>query len=130
MLDSFAIPETNTQPDKTASLLSKARSGERITFEEALFLYHHAPFLKLGEAAHHVNLKKNGERVAYLIDGNINYTNICNVVCKFCAFYRPHRHKEAWTLSQDELDQKIEMLISEGATQVLLRHGLNNMRRG
>lgn len=109
----------------SAAILSKVLDGNRLSFAEALDLYRNAPFLALGKAANAVSERKNSKRAAYLIDGNINYTNICNVVCRFCAFYRKEGHKEAWELTREKLDHKIGHLVSQGATQVLLQGGLH-----
>lgn len=99
--------------------------GSRLTPEAAVGLYREMPFLQLGKLANTLAMQKNGDRVSYLVDGNVNYTNVCNVVCRFCAFYRKDGHREAWELSRDQLDHKIGHLIEQGASQVLLQGGLH-----
>ena len=61
--------------------------------------------------------------VTYIVDRNINYTNVCNVYCKFCAFYRTERDQDHYVLSSDQIDQKLEELAAEGGVQVLLQGG-------
>jgi cyclic dehypoxanthinyl futalosine synthase len=66
---------------------------------------------------------RGNEVVTYIIDRNINYTNICNVYCKFCAFYRTEKDADAYTISLDEIDRKIEETIAQGGTQILMQGG-------
>ncbi|MBI2340477.1 MAG: dehypoxanthine futalosine cyclase, partial [Deltaproteobacteria bacterium] len=88
----------------------------RITLKEALDLAHNADFLTLGRRAREIAVKKNGKRAAYLIDRNINYTNVCTARCNFCAFYRPTtHHKESYNLTYAEIDQKIEEAVKMGS---------------
>ena len=109
------------------SLAQKILAGERISSEEALFLYEHESLLQLGVLA---NFRRQaavpGSTVTFLIDRNINYTNVCNTDCTFCGFYRPTpEHPEAYTLSKDELQHKIEEALALGATRILLQGGHN-----
>ena len=70
-------------------LTDKIRAGGRVTVDEALEIYHHAPLPLLGELADRIRAKKHPERVVtYIIDRNVNYTNVCVARCNFCAFYR------------------------------------------
>ena len=72
--------------------------GSRLTPEEAVILYRDAPLHELRIAANSCRVKMNGDReVTYLIDRNINYTNICTINCQFCSFYRPPGHDETYT---------------------------------
>jgi cyclic dehypoxanthinyl futalosine synthase len=112
------------------SLLEKAWAGERLNPEEALRLSV-LPLEELGAMAdRRRQLAKAGaycgrgnEIVTYQIDRNINYTNICNVYCKFCAFYRTKDDADAYVISWPELDQKIEETVALGGTQILLQGG-------
>lgn len=107
-------------------ILDKAVSGQRITDEEALFLFEHANLAELGEAADAVTRRIHPEDYrTYNIDRNINYTNVCVSGCKFCAFYRPTGHAEAYVLDQDSLCRKIEETLELGGNQILLQGGLN-----
>ena len=121
----FRIDFSSTESMPASSLLHHALDGKRLSADEALSLYETAPFLALGAAANTMAEAKNGSRASYLIDGNINYTNICNVICRFCAFYRHTDHKEAWELTLAQLTHDVQALIDRGATQVLLQGGLH-----
>jgi len=61
--------------------------------------------------------------VTYIIDRNINYTNVCDVYCKFCAFYRTEKDKDHYVLSTDQICQKIQELVDIGGVQILLQGG-------
>lgn len=99
---------------------------ERITSEEAVFLFKEADLLELANAADTICRKKHPESiVTFQIDRNINYTNICRNECLFCAFYRPKDHPEAYVLTQDEINKKIEEIIELSGTQVMLQGGIN-----
>ncbi len=117
--------------DPTADqLLEKVWGGARIDRSEALRLYR-LPLEELGALAdHRRQLAKaadyNGrgnEIVTYQIDRNINYTNVCNVYCKFCAFYRTEKDADAYVITLDEMDHKIEETLALGGTQILLQGG-------
>ena len=111
-------------------LLQRVWDGHRINPAEASRLYH-LPLEELGALAdRRRQLRKapayNGrgnEIVTYLIDRNINYTNVCNVYCKFCAFYRTEKDADAYVISLQEMDQKIEETIALGGNQILLQGG-------
>ncbi len=66
---------------------------------------------------------RGNEIVTYIVDRNINYTNICNVYCKFCAFYRVEKDADAYVISLEELDRKVEETLAQGGTQILLQGG-------
>ena len=111
-------------------LISKAWNGERVQPAEALRLYH-LPLEELGALADRRRaLAKGGayggrgnEIVTYIVDRNINYTNVCNVYCKFCAFYRVEGDNDAYVISFEELDRKIEETAALGGTQILMQGG-------
>ena len=112
------------------SLIDRVIEGERITPAEALELYG-LPLEELGALAdHRRKLKradafggKGNEIVTYIIDRNINYSNICNVYCKFCAFYRTEKDADAYVITLEELDAKLDELTEAGGIQVLLQGG-------
>ena len=105
-------------------ILQRAADGGRITPEEALLLYTDAPFHALGEAADAVRRRRYPDNVVtYLIDRNINYTNVCVTACKFCAFYRAPRHEEGWSHDLDEILRRCGEAVELGATQVMLQGG-------
>ncbi len=111
-------------------LLQKVWDGRRINQTEALRLYH-LPLEELGALAdRRRQLAKakdfNGrgnEIVTYIVDRNVNYTNVCNVYCKFCAFYRTEKDADAYVITHDEMDRKIEETVALGGTQILMQGG-------
>ncbi len=107
-----------------SDILQRAADGGRISPEEALLLYTDAPFHALGEAADTVRRRRYPDNiVTYLIDRNINYTNVCVTACKFCAFYRAPKHAEGWTHSTEEILHRCQEAVDLGATQVMLQGG-------
>jgi len=105
-------------------VLQRAADGGRISEQEALHLYTEAPFHALGEAADAVRRRRYPEGiVTYLIDRNINYTNVCVTACKFCAFYRAPKHAEGWSHDTAEILRRCGEAVDLGATQVMLQGG-------
>ena len=110
--------------------MQKVWTGGRVTPAEALRL-HRLPLSELGGLANRrrelARAAAYGGRgndiVTYIVDRNINYTNVCNVYCKFCAFYRTEKDADSYVISLPELDQKIEETIALGGTQILLQGG-------
>ena len=112
-------------PNITA-LADKVRAGSRLDAAEALELYTHAPTALLGQLADHVRARKHPERVVtYIIDRNVNYTNVCVARCNFCAFYRPVGSGEGYVLGFEEIFKKIDETIALGGVQLLLQGGHN-----
>ncbi|MGH9317817.1 MAG: radical SAM protein, partial [Thermoanaerobaculia bacterium] len=112
---------------RTQKILDRTLAGERLTDEEAVALLEEGNLLGLGAAANEIRNRQNDPGVAtYLIDRNINYTNVCVYRCQFCAFYRPSsKHPEAYVLSFDQIGEKIQEMIDLGGTGVLLQGGVN-----
>lgn len=107
------------------SLLAKAASGARLRPEEALALYD-VPLFEIASAADAVRRRRTDpEVVTYLIDRNINYSNVCSVGCSFCGFYRTRRQDDAYTLSFDEIGAKVRELEQVGGTRILMQGGVN-----
>jgi cyclic dehypoxanthinyl futalosine synthase len=109
-------------------VLARAADGRRISPQEALDLYKDAPFHALGRAADAVRRARFGataEIATYLIDRNINYTNVCVTACKFCAFYRAPKHAESWTHPLEEILRRCGEAVDLGATQIMLQGGHN-----
>lgn len=98
----------------------------RIDKKEAIEIFKNADLLEIGERADNIRktLHPNGI-VTFIVDRNINYTNICINKCRFCAFYREPESHDAYLLSKDEIFRKIEETISLGGTQILLQGGIN-----
>jgi dehypoxanthine futalosine cyclase len=106
-------------------LLRRAVEGERLSADEILDLYH-LPLPDVASIANELRLKRSSPAVVtYLIDRNINYTNICNVACNFCAFYRTGKQKDAYVLSFQQIGQKVEELMSIGGRRILMQGGVN-----
>ena len=104
----------------------RVREGDRIDRDEALDLYLHAPTALLGELADRVRARKHPARiVSYIIDRNVNYTNVCVARCNFCAFYRPVGSTEGYVLGFEEIFRKIDETIELGGGQLLLQGGHN-----
>jgi cyclic dehypoxanthinyl futalosine synthase len=109
---------------QVASVLAKAADGGRISPEEALLLYTRAPLHALGRAADAVRRQRYPDNIAtYIIDRNINYTNVCVTACRFCAFYRPPKHSEGWVRDVDDILAKCGEAAELGATQIMLQGG-------
>jgi cyclic dehypoxanthinyl futalosine synthase len=109
------------------TLLADAAAGDRLSPADALRLYAEAPVLELGAAAdtRRQALHPDGE-VTYIIDRNVNYTNVCVTRCKFCNFYRPPTNKtEGYVLTREELTRKFQETVDLGGVQILLQGGLN-----
>jgi cyclic dehypoxanthinyl futalosine synthase len=100
--------------------------GGRLSAADALALYHEAPTYWLGRMADAVRARKHPSGVVtYIIDRNVNYTNVCVARCNFCAFYRPVGHGEGYVLGFDEIFRKIDETIAVGGVQLLLQGGHN-----
>ncbi|MEA3352359.1 MAG: dehypoxanthine futalosine cyclase [Campylobacterota bacterium] len=99
---------------------------KRLTNEEALDLIENASLLDLGIAASQKKLQLHPKKITtFVVDRNINYTNICWVDCKFCAFYRHQKDEDAYILSYEEIDKKIDELLEIGGTQILFQGGVH-----
>ncbi|MGA2028710.1 MAG: cyclic dehypoxanthinyl futalosine synthase [Verrucomicrobiota bacterium] len=111
-------------------LLQKVWDGKRISQAEALRLYH-LPLEELGALADRRRQlakaedfnRRGNDIVTYIVDRNVNYTNVCNVYCKFCAFYRVEKDDDSYVITLDELDKKIEETVALGGTQMLMQGG-------
>ena len=118
-------------PTLEDSIIPKVLAGERISGAEALDIYRHAASADLAALA---DARRNQAKAAaygghgngtvtYIIDRNINYTNVCNVYCKFCALYRTERDADHYVLSREEFDQKLDELTAVGGIQILMQGG-------
>src|SRR6266542_817049 len=107
-------------------IANKVKDGGRVDAAEALALYRHAPTYLLGHLADTIRTRKHPEGiVTYIIDRNVNYTNICVARCNFCAFYRPVGSGEGYVLGFEEIFRKIDETIAGGGNQLLLQGGHN-----
>ena len=114
-------PDSST---RVAGILDAAMDGARLSADDALFLWQRAGLHELARAAHAMRLvRARPDVVTYVVDRNINYTNVCTCGCRFCAFFRPPGHAEGYVLEFAELDRKIEETVALAGTQVLLQGG-------
>lgn len=112
------------------ALLQKVWDGGRIDLNEARRL-HDLPLPELGALAnrrrqllrHQAHGGRGNEIVTYIVDRNINYTNVCNVYCKFCAFWRSEKDADSYVITHAEMDQKIEETLALGGNQILMQGG-------
>lgn len=110
------------------AIQDKVLAGERISFDEGLFLLSQADLLEVGALANEVRFKMHPRPlVTYVVDTNLNYTNVCDAYCSFCAFYRPHvgKHADAYTHSIEEMVEAMGKAVAQGCTTVLMQGGLN-----
>jgi cyclic dehypoxanthinyl futalosine synthase len=108
------------------AIAATIRAGKRVSADQALELYRYAPTPLLGRLADGVRARKHpDEVVTYIIDRNVNYTNVCVAKCTFCAFYRPVGSPDGYVLGFDELFRKIDETIAVGGIQLLLQGGHN-----
>ena len=107
---------------------TKVLHNERIDFDEGLFLLRDADLLELAPLATHVKVRHNvPDRVTYVIDTNLNYTNLCDAYCSFCAFYRTDpTDPSAYTYSVEQIMEKVGRASDKGVTTVLMQGGLND----
>ncbi len=110
-------------------ILQRVQSSKeifRLTEKECIELYDKAPLHSLMAAAHHRRILHNPSNVVtYLVDRNINYTNVCTINCQFCSFYRPPGHQETYTQSYDEIHERIRELEEIGGSRILMQGGVN-----
>ena len=112
--------------DWSEILSSHMATGERLSPEHAVTLYRDAPLHSLRSAANIRRQQINGvEEVTYLIDRNINYTNICTINCQFCSFYRPPGHEETYTQTLEEISQRVKELEQIQGVRILMQGGVN-----
>jgi len=111
---------------RASEVCAKACRGERITPGEGLELLAHGELVEMGAAANEIRFRKNPEpRVTFHVDTNPNYTNVCNVDCIFCAFYRHPGDEGAYTHTVDEMIASFKASAANGVTTVLLQGGVN-----
>lgn len=112
--------------DITGTILDKVEQGIRLNEDEALHLLEHATLADLSVAATTVRNRQNDSgKVSYIIDRNVNYTDVCNVYCTFCAFYHKPGDPRGYVLTKEQLRQKAEETKALGGTGFLLQGGVN-----
>lgn len=108
------------------AILSDAAEGKRISIAEGLSIAAQASLADLSLAAtHRRQALHEGTRVSYIVDRNVNYTNVCNVYCRFCAFYSAPGKEGGYLLTKEQIGKKIEETVAAGGIQILLQGGLN-----
>src|SRR5687768_15845631 len=113
-------------PSQVKGILDRALSGERLSAEDCSYLLQSHDIAAIGAAADEIRQRRHPENVVtYIIDRNINYTNVCNVVCTFCAFYRRPGAPDTYVRTFDEICTKIDETIALGGTGVLMQGGLH-----
>lgn len=106
------------------TIIQKIQTRQRLDSAEAFELYREGDFYLLGRLAHGVRLEKHPEPiVSYVVDRNINYSNVCVCGCRFCAFFRAPGQEGGYLLGKEELAKKIEETLSLGGTQILMQGG-------
>ncbi len=120
-----SVPRTSSNIDDIAD---KVMSGVRLTAEDGMRLYQHHNLPELAFLANTVRERLHAhtrDYVTYIVGRNINYTNVCWVRCKFCAFYRVPGHDDGYTLSKEIIFDKIQQMVDVGGIEILMQGGLN-----
>ncbi|WP_284641332.1 cyclic dehypoxanthinyl futalosine synthase [Paenibacillus silviterrae] len=107
-------------------ILDQALAGNRISAEDCMELYESNEIEKMGHVANQIMLRFHPEPITtFVIGRNVNYTNICDVYCRFCAFYRPPGSEQGYVLPDEVIFQKIQETIDVGGTEILMQGGTN-----
>lgn len=118
--------DASPSPDPTSSSRSCAPPAGRVSDEEALGLLLHGDPIELGWRADEMRRRLHpGDEVTFIVDRNINYTNVCISGCRFCAFYRAPGERDAYVLTEQEIHVKIEETLALGGTAVMMQGGLH-----
>jgi cyclic dehypoxanthinyl futalosine synthase len=105
-------------------LLQRASEGQRLSPEEGMLLYREADLNDLGLAANAARqIRVPGNIVTYLVDRNINYTNVCTTNCTFCGFYRPPGHADTYVQTYEQIGERVRQLVQVGGTRILMQGG-------
>jgi cyclic dehypoxanthinyl futalosine synthase len=124
-MTNFELIQKFSEDEGTKELLSRAMNNEMLGLKDGVKLLKSQALNLLGAAADVLREKSVGDLVTFVVDRNINYTNICSSKCKFCAFYREPSAEDAYVLTIEEIMSKIDEAVKLGATQILLQGGLN-----
>ena len=117
-----------TETTQVQPILDRVLAGVRLTSDECTLLLESNDFVRIGLAADEVRQRRHpNDVVTYIIDRNVNYTNVCNVVCTFCAFYRRPGAPDTYVRTFEEICQKIDETIALGgdrkSTRLNSSHG-------
>ncbi len=124
-MTNFEIIKKFSDNDAVSEILCRVLDREPIGLKEGVSLLESNNLNLLGAAADELRKQSVGELVTFVVDRNINYTNVCSSKCKFCAFYREAGAEDAYVLSIEEILSKVDEAVKLGATQILLQGGLN-----
>lgn len=124
-MTNFELIKQFSDDDGISGLLEHAMKGESLNAKDGLGLLESGNLALLGAAADAMRNKAIGDLVTFVVDRNINYTNICSSKCKFCAFYREAGAEDAYVLPVEEILSKVDEAVKLGATQILIQGGLN-----
>lgn len=116
----------NLKSNQVDHILERALAGDRLTLEDGIALYESDDLIKLGAAAKQITQRLHPDNiVSFVVNRNINYTNVCDTYCRFCAFYRPEGHEEAYVLTEDVIYQKIQETLDIGGegSEILMQGG-------
>jgi cyclic dehypoxanthinyl futalosine synthase len=119
-----AVPPVAPPSEREREVLDRAAGGARISPADATFLLEHGDLDRIGAVADAIRRRRFPEDYAtFIIDRNINYTNVCVVRCSFCAFYRLPGHPEGYRRSKEEIFERVEEALDKGATQIMFQGG-------
>src|SRR3989337_1294836 len=124
-MTNFELIQKFSDDEGTKEILSRALNDEMLGLKDGVELLKSPALNLIGAAAGVLRKKSAGDLVTFVVDRNINYTNICSSKCKFCAFYREPGAKDAYVLTLEEIMSKIDEAVKLGATQILILGGLN-----
>jgi len=124
-MTNFDLIKKLTDNDDISDILERSLNNELLDIKDGIQLLESDDLNLLGAAADALRQRAAGELVTFVVDRNINYTNICSSQCRFCAFYREPDAEDAYVLTNDEIISKVSEAVKLGATQILLQGGLN-----
>jgi len=127
-MPTLELERTTPRTRSIDDIADKVFANERLTAEEGLRLFHHPNLPELAFLANHVRERLHpttNNLVTYVVGRNINYTNVCWVRCKFCAFYRVPGHEDGYTLSREQIFEKVQQMVDVGGIEILMQGGLN-----
>ncbi|MCG2735580.1 MAG: dehypoxanthine futalosine cyclase [Candidatus Methanoperedenaceae archaeon] len=124
-MTNFELIQKFSDDEGAKELLLRAMNDEMLGLKDGVELLNSPALNLLGAAADALREKSTGDLVTFVVDRNINYTNICSSKCKFCAFYREPGAEDAYVLTLEEIMAKIDEAVKLGATQILIQGGLN-----
>ncbi len=108
-----------------SDIREKVLAGERLDREDGLRLYRHPDLLAVGTLANHVRESRHGDAAYYIVNQHINHTNICVAGCKFCAFYRTAKQKDAYVLSPEDVERRMRQTMEEPIREIHMVGGVN-----